>query len=215
MAQRQPEAPRWPGKAPSHRHPRKLIWRNGIFHAHRAPPLPLPLPHISARGQDPLPPGHPLRPHLPQSPHPCARVPPSAPNLAPRLPRGNRQRQTAQPQKGKIPSQGYKYVDSTQHEENQANKGSHGIREPGDQAEPACRSGVLEGTAGPCSRPAGSAPGALAAATALFLCVHLSGALGALVGDIPSTEQTLEMRYLLSHPAWALRSGHQSTATVS
>lgn len=44
------------------------------------------------------------------------------------------------------------------------------------------------------------------------ICSH---ALRALAGGIPSTQQALEMRYLLSHPSQALNSGLRSTTEMS
>lgn len=118
-------------------------------------PLPLPLPNRevwSRRREYRVPPTQPPPPaSLPTAPQPPAQVPPtlltwplSSPGRASSL-----QQQMAQLQKGKIPRQGYKYIDSTQHRENRANKGSRGCREPRDQAEPARPSRVLEGGPGP------------------------------------------------------------------
>ena len=152
MAQRQPAALQWPGKVPLQCHPKNnFFWEKNIFHLHRAPPLPLPPAQSLEQTQgeqSPLPPGHPFHPFAKASSALCPGAPVHA-HLAPSAHPGKLAEADGTVTEKNIANQRYKSIHSAQHGENQANKGSHGFREPEEQAGPLHHSIVLERKPGP------------------------------------------------------------------
>lgn len=144
-----------------------------IFHLHRAPPLPLPPAQSLEQTQgeqSPLPPGHPFHPFAKASSPLCPGAPIPT-HLAPSAYPGEPAAADGTITERNIANQGYKSIRSAQHRENQANKGSHGFREPGERAGPIHRSRVLEGKPGPSARRTESAPRASGCShSSIFMC---------------------------------------------